>query len=64
MAEEENNAPPGADTDPSNVLLRAGYIRGMAYRAGNEDDRKWLLRASRSLVAYARVLGAEIEDVS
>ena len=41
------------DRDPSNVQLRAGYIMGMAMKLPPGDDRTFLIRASRSLRAYA-----------
>lgn len=44
------------DTDPSNVLVRAGYLRGLAARTEDADDREFLLRASRSLKAFAAML--------
>ena len=43
------------DSDPGNVLIRAGALRGMAMRATG-DDRLFLLRASRSLLAFAELL--------
>ena len=45
------------DRDPSNVMLRAGYLLGLAVRAEGED-RKFLLRASRSLRAFHEALTA------
>lgn len=44
------------DRDPSNVHLRAGYLMGMAMKLPPSDDRTFLMRASRSLRAYAEVL--------
>ncbi len=44
------------DRDPSNVELRAGYIMGMAMRLPLGDDRMFLMRAARSLRAYAEDL--------
>jgi len=41
------------DSDPGNILLRAGYLRGMAIHARTAEDRKFLLRASRSLRVFA-----------
>jgi hypothetical protein len=42
------------DKDAGNVLLRAGFLRGLAMREGlDEYDRLMLRRASRSLRAYA-----------
>jgi hypothetical protein len=43
------------DRDPSNLLLRAGYMWGLAAKAEG-DDRAFLLKASRSLRAYAEAL--------
>lgn len=40
------------DRDPANLMIRAGYLRGLAERTTG-DDRLFLLRASRSLLAYA-----------
>jgi hypothetical protein len=55
---EPNDMEPGdEDRCSSNVMLRAGYLRGMAMRAPKEsEDRKFLLRASKSLLAYAALL--------
>lgn len=51
--------PPGPDDrDPGNVLLRAGYLLGMASIAEDPQDRLFLERASRSLRAYAELLQA------
>lgn len=45
------------DSDPPNLWLRAGYLWGMGKRAAAEsDDRAFLFRAARSLVAFARSL--------
>jgi hypothetical protein len=44
------------DRDLSNVHLRAGYLMGMAMKLPPGDDRTFLMRASRSLQAYAEVL--------
>jgi len=44
------------DRDPSNVTLRAGYLAGMAAKLPPGDDRTFLMRASRSLRAYAETL--------
>lgn len=41
------------DRDPSNLQLRAGYLRGLAECVTRAEDRLVLLRASRSLRAYA-----------
>lgn len=54
--DEEAVEPHEHDRDPSNVLLRAGYLRGMGFKLPKGEDRTFLLRASRSLVAYADVL--------
>jgi hypothetical protein len=43
----------GDDSDPGNLLLRAGYMMGLAARALGKD-RLFLLRASRSLRAFAK----------
>jgi hypothetical protein len=43
------------DSDAGNVMIRAGYLRGLATKATGED-RLFLLRASRSLRAYANLL--------
>ncbi len=42
------------DDDPSNILVRAGYLRGLATRLEGED-LEMVLRASRSLVCAAAV---------
>lgn len=47
------------DSDPSNVLLRAGYLRAMAMVAPPGEDRTFLKRASKSLRAYAKLLAQE-----
>jgi hypothetical protein len=48
------------DRDPSNVLLRAGYLRGLASRTEglglSQEDREFLQRAARSLALYAETL--------
>jgi hypothetical protein len=44
------------DEDPGNVILRAGYLAGLATRTQDEDDRLFLQKASRSLRAYAQSL--------
>lgn len=46
-----------ADRDVGNVMIRAGYLRGLAERATG-DDRMFLLRASRSLLALVAALDA------
>ena len=43
------------DTDPSNVIFRAGYLRGLAAKLEG-DEREYVLRASRSLEAFHRSL--------
>jgi len=57
MSNEETNE----DRDPSNVLLRAGYLHGMSARAERELDREFLLKAARSLIEYARALGVDVK---
>lgn len=42
------------DSEPNNLLLRAGYLFGMAWRLPKGEDRTFLERASRSLIAFAR----------
>jgi len=44
------------DRDPSNVQLRAGYLASMAMKLPPGDDRTFLMKASRSLRAYADLL--------
>lgn len=44
------------DTDPSNVMIRAGYLQGLATKTEDDEDREFLLRASRSLKAFAAML--------
>jgi hypothetical protein len=44
------------DSDPSNVMTRAGYLRGLAMRMEDEFDKEFLLKASRSLIAYAELV--------
>ncbi len=49
MTEEDTH-----DGDPSNMIFRAGYLRGIAHKLGPEnEDREWLMRAARSLVIAA-----------
>lgn len=50
----------GDDSDPGNLLVRAGYLHGLATRAQGEDQR-FLLRASRSLRAFYEHLMKEHE---
>lgn len=53
----EGYEPTEHDREPGNVALRAGYLHGMAVRLPHgDDDRLFLLRASRSLLAYAALL--------
>jgi hypothetical protein len=40
------------DRDPANILFRAGYLRSLANKLDGED-RKFVVRASRSLRAFA-----------
>jgi len=55
--EEDEYAITEHDRDPSNVSLRAGYVLGLAARLDlRAEDRTFLLRASRSLRAYAEAL--------
>lgn len=49
------------DRDPGNLWVRAGYLKGMAEKTSG-DDRLFLLRASRSLRAWAEE--KRIEDKS
>lgn len=43
------------DDDPSNMMIRAGYLFALSLKsAPGTDDRKMLQRASRSLVLAAR----------
>lgn len=49
------------DIEPGNVMIRAGYLRGLASRMGGQD-RAFLLRASRSLSAYAAELMTRIGE--
>lgn len=50
------------DTEPSNLLFRAGYLRALAETA-KDDDRLWLLRASRSLRAFASTRNGDVAVV-
>lgn len=51
--------PNEGDRDPSNVMVRAGYLRGLAEKLAPGRDRTFLVRASRSLIAYAQHLRSE-----
>lgn len=51
-AKTEERRPDEEDREPGNVMIRAGYLRGLAARLTG-DDRLFALRASRSLLAYA-----------
>lgn len=46
------------DVDPENMIVRAGYLRGLATRTESED-REMLLRASRSLMCAGAVLSGD-----
>lgn len=46
------------DDDPDNMLVRAGYLRGLATKHEGED-KEMLLRASRSLMYASRNLQAK-----
>ena len=54
--------PTEEDRDPGNVMLRAGYLAGLAMRLEASGDKKtdndsvMLYRAARSLLAYAEIL--------
>jgi 8-oxo-dGTP pyrophosphatase MutT (NUDIX family) len=41
------------DRDPGNLNIRSGFLRALAEVAARPEDRLFLLRASRSLRAYA-----------
>lgn len=57
MPNEDEGFEPGEnDRDPGNVQIRAGYLMGMAAKLPPGDDRTFLMRASRSLRAYAELL--------
>lgn len=57
IEDDENPNPNEHDRDPSNLMMRSGYLRGMALKLPQgHEDRKFLLRASRSLLAYANAL--------
>lgn len=42
------------DQDPSNMMLRAGYLVGMSMKLEDGDDRRMLQRAARSLAFAAK----------
>lgn len=45
------------DADPANMLIRAGYLHGLAIRLGLAgEDLEMMLRASRSLLCGASAL--------
>lgn len=50
--QEDDNVITDNDRSPDNLWIRAGYLRGMAEKTSG-DDRLFLLRASRSLRAWA-----------
>jgi hypothetical protein len=58
----ESFEPDANDRDFANVVLRAGYLMGMAAKLPPGDDRMFLMRACRSLRAYAEHLKLERED--
>lgn len=41
------------DGDPGNMLVRAGFLMGLVGRINNEEDRRMLMRAGRSLMYAA-----------
>ena len=45
--------PDDDDRDLSNIMVRAAYVRALARRLPEADDREMLFRAARSLLAYA-----------
>jgi hypothetical protein len=49
---EESDVVTEDDKDPANILFRAGFLRSLARKLDGED-RKFVLRAARSLRAYA-----------
>jgi hypothetical protein len=51
-APEDDNEITEHDRNPANIMMRAGYLQGLAARASGLD-RVFLLRASRSLRAFA-----------
>lgn len=64
-SDPESIEPEDEDRDPANVMVRAGYLFGLAMKQPEGDDRTFLFRAARSLVAYGGLLeslrAAEIE---
>ncbi len=58
--EDTTPSPGPEDSDPSNIMFRAGYLWSMALKLDSGEDRTFLLRASRSLVAYAESLRADL----
>ncbi len=64
LAEALECEPNEGDRDPSNVMLRAGYLRGLAEKLAPGRDRTFLVRASRSLIAYAQHLRSESRNRS
>lgn len=54
--------PTEEDSDPANLWLRAGYLWGMVSNATNADDRAFLYRTARSLVAFARSLAYPLSE--
>jgi hypothetical protein len=60
MSDDAESFEPGDhDRDRANVVLRAGYLMGMAAKLPPGDDRMFLMRACRSLRAYAEHLRAQ-----
>lgn len=55
--DEEALLPGPEDRDPSNLMFRAGCLRGMALQLPPGNDRTMLIKASRSLLAYAEESG-------
>lgn len=48
------------DADPMNMLVRAGYLAGLAYHSAlGPDDCEMLRRASRSLIVAAEAIAAK-----
>jgi hypothetical protein len=54
--DDESNDPHPYDSDSTNVFVLSGYLRGMAHKLPPGEDRKFLLRASKSLCAYGELL--------
>jgi hypothetical protein len=58
--EEYENTHPfeiqAVDRKRENVVLRAGYLLGLSTKTADQTDRRFLLRASRSLRAFAELL--------